>query len=462
MSEYDIAVIGGGPGGYVAAIRAAQMGAKVALIEGSEVGGTCLIWGCIPTKTILASVNVYREALHAAEMGIKIEGELKVDYPAVIRRKNEVVADLVKGVHQLIKGNGIDYIKDFAKIEADRSINASGKTICAEKIIIATGSVWKEIPGFDRDSKQILSSDDLIDLETVPKSLCILGGGIVGCEFASIYSTLGSEVTIIEALDQILPGEDKFTARILTNSFKKRGIKILTGQMAKEVKKEPGRIRLSLSGGEEVEAEKLLVSVGRKPNFGGLDLKKIGVKTEKGAIVTDERMRTNIEGIYAIGDVNGKYMLAHTASEEGIVAVDNIMGHDSVMNYDAVPRPIYTNPEICGIGLTEKELNEKGVEFKTGRFSYAALSKAVVDNVTEGQVIVYSEQGTKKILGAQLVGTGATEISAELTLAIRLGLTVDDISKTIHAHPTLTEAVRDAVEDCESRAIHKVYRRSRS
>lgn len=459
MSNYDLAIIGAGPGGYVAAIRASQLGLKTVLIEREEVGGVCLNWGCIPTKTIIASVNLYRSLKKAEALGVTLNGQAKIDHTKILDRKNNVVASLVKGIHQLIKGNKIDYLIGNASFTSDKNILVNGEKIDAKNIIIATGSVWKSIPGFERDKKLVLSSDDLLNLSEVPKSLLILGGGVVGCEFASIYNTLGTKVTIVEALENIVSTEDVITSRLLTRAFKKDGIEIMTGVKAEKLNKSEDHVELVLSDGGTVSADKILVSVGRKPNFEGLGIENIGVKTERGAIVTDEKMRTNVEGIYAIGDVNGKYMLAHTGSEEAVVAVENISGNSAVMDYDCIPRPVYTYPEVCGTGLTERELKERGIAYKTGKFGYVALSKAVVDDETEGQVAIYSEDGSGRVLGAQLIGHHATEIAAEVTLAIKSRLKVDDLIGTIHSHPTLTEVIKEAAEDTEERSIHKIYRK---
>jgi dihydrolipoamide dehydrogenase len=461
MSKYDIAIIGAGPAGYVAAIKAAQMGAKVSLIESDEVGGICLNWGCIPTKTIIASINIFRSLAKVSDMGISLPGAPKIDYKKILERKNSVVASLVKGIGQLIKANNINLIRGKGSLTADRKIKVGNEIVEADNIVIATGSIWRQISGFERDSKLVVSSDDLINSGEIPSKLIILGGGVIGCEFASIYSALETDVTIVEALDNILAMEDQMTSRILARAFKKQGMTIKAKTTAEKVKKSSNSVAVTLSDGETIEADKVLVSVGRVPHIDGLGLEHVGVKTENGVVVTDEKMMTNVQGIYAIGDINGKYMLAHTASEEAIVAVENIMGRETSMNYDAVPRPIYTYPEVCGVGATEDQLKERNIKYKTGRFSYGALAKALCDNETEGQVSIHSEEGSGKVLGAALIGKNATEIAAEIALAVRLGLNVKDIYGTIHSHPTLTEVVREAAEDCEGKAIHKVYRTSR-
>lgn len=461
MVSYDIAIIGAGPGGYVAAIRAAQLGARVALIEKEEVGGVCLNRGCIPTKTIIASVNKLRAVKNSAAFGINISGEIAVDFFKIIERKNSVVQGLVKGIQQLIKANKIDLIKGHAHFKPDRSLFVDDTKIDAANIILATGSGWRRISGLEYDSKFVLTSDDILNLDKVPASICILGGGVIGCEFASILSALGSTVTIVEAMQNILPSEDEATSKYLLRCFKKQGITVLTGTTVEEVKKCDSSIEAVLSNGETIKVEKILVSIGRKPNIDGYGLEHLDLTIEKGSVSTDEKMRTNVKGVLAIGDINGRYMLAHKASEEGIVAVETIMGLDAVMEYHAIPRPVYTYPEICCIGMTEKELLASGTNYKIGKFSYGALSKALCDGLSEGQILLYSEAETGKILGAQLIGEHSTELGAEITLAIKNDLSVRAVIDTIHSHPTLSEITREAAEDCEGRSIHKVYRQQK-
>jgi len=460
MTHYDITVIGAGPGGYVAAIRAAQMGAKTALIEVGEVGGVCLNRGCIPTKSLIASSSRLRAARNLNPYGIRADSP-SFDFPAIMARKDKIVESLVKGIHQLIKGNQIDYIHGFGKIEADRAISVTGQkqAIESKNIILACGSTWKDIPSFKIDGKVIVTSDEMLKMTSVPKRLLIVGGGVIGSEFASLFRTFGSEVTIVEALDNLIPMEDPITSKSLERSFKKEGIQIFTKTMVEGITTGKGMAEATLSNGETVEADIVLIAVGRQPNIEGLGLEDIGIQTEKGAVVTTTTLKTNVEGIYAIGDMNGKYMLAHTASEEGMVAVEDIMGESRDIDYSAVPRPIYTDPEICSVGKTERELKEKGAKILVGRFGFGALSKALCDGTSEGQAIIYAEEDTDRLLGAQIIGPHATEIIGELTLAIRKGLTIEDVAQTIHSHPTLTEVIREATEDCDSRAIHKVYRK---
>lgn len=445
MSYYDykLAVIGAGPGGYTAAIRAAQMGMKTCLIEADRLGGVCLNRGCIPTKSIIASVERLRSVRGAGAFGVKAGGEPSFDMAEIIARKDKIVEGLALGIRRLIEANKIDYINGFAHIKTGKKIIVADKTIAAENIIIATGSTWRSPQGIVKDGKRVISSDDALNLREVPNSICILGGGVIGCEFAYIFSELGAHVTIVEAEDRILPMEDESVSKLLHRSFKKRGIDIITGS----------------TDIEAVKAEKLLVAIGRKPLIEGFGLEETGVLVENGAVLTDTRMKTNIEGIYAIGDVNGRYMLAHVASHEAIAAVQNISGADVQMDYGAVPRPIYTSPEICAVGETADRLKKRGVDFREGRFFFAASPKAICDGETDGEVIIYEDAGSGRLLGAVIIGPHATELGGEVALAVKCGLTAEAVAHTIHSHPTLSEAVMEAAADCLGLAIHKIRRK---
>lgn len=456
--KFDIAILGAGPGGYSAAIRAAQLGAKVALIEKEEVGGVCLNRGCIPTKAIIASVKAIQAVRESAGLGITGVGNPAADIPAIIARKNNVVASLIKGIHQLIAGNKIEYIKGCGAISSNGAIKVGGRVIEAANIIIATGSDWRIVPGLEPDSKLILTSDHILAVEDIPESLAIVGGGVVGCEFASIFNALGTEVTIVEAMKNILPMEDEATSKYLERSFKKAGIRIKTGTTVASVRKNADSVAIALSDGGEFSAARMMVAVGRRPNIEGIGIEALGLKVENGAIVTDSGLRTSVRGIFAVGDVNGKYMLAHVASREGAVAAENCMDRDASVDYRAIPRPVYTDPEVCCIGATARELSERNVRYKTGVFGFGAASKAICDGRTKGQVTIYSDEGGNKILGAQIIGDHATELGGEITLAIANNLGVDAVSKTIHSHPTLSEAILEAALDCRRESVHKLYK----
>jgi dihydrolipoamide dehydrogenase len=453
--SYDIAVIGAGPGGYVAAIHAAHKGKKVVLIEKDEVGGVCLNHGCIPTKSIAASAELLHRAKNAANLGVSISGEVSCDFGRVMERKSQIVAGLVKGIRQLIKGNKIDLIQGEAKFTSPHKLSVNGTDIEASNIIIATGSSWANIPGLDPDGELIVTSDHMLDLKTLPRKLLIVGGGVIGCEFASIMRTMGVEVTIVEMVNSLLSLEDAFVGKQLTRSFEKRGIKVFTGTTIKDITRDAGMGLAVLSNDQTIEADKILASVGRCPFVGGLGLEVTGVKTDRGFILVDEHLKTNVDHIYAIGDVIGNYMLAHVASEEGVVAVDNICGDHRKMSYDAVPRPIFTHPEIASVGFSEAQIKEKGIVYRTGRFSFMAIPKAVCEGDTDGTMQVHSAEDGK-ILGATIMGPHATDMISEVAVAIQNGLFAKDVAHTIHAHPTNSEIVKEAVEDTFGASIHKI------
>lgn len=461
--QYDLAIIGAGPGGYVAAIRSAQLGLKTVLIEKEHVGGTCLNHGCIPTKSIVAVAERFKER-DLSEFGIEGVDVAKatVNMAKVIERKDKIVAGLRTGIGQLLKSNKIDLVTGTASFASKNELKILDPTnhesrITSHNVVVSTGSTWRELPGLKTDGKFVITSDDLLDLKALPKKLVIVGGGVIGCEFASIMNIFGVDVSIVEMMDQLLPTEDAVISRQLSMSFKKRGIKLFLKTTVAEV----GNGSIKLSTGDSLDADLALVSIGRRPFTDGLGIEAVGVETQKGFILTDDKMRTNIPNIYAIGDVaipkarSFKPALAHVASKEGIVAATNIKGESTaVMNYNVVPLPIFTIPEIGCVGATEKELKDNNVKYKTGRFSYAALSKAVCDSATEGLLQVYSDEDGH-ILGAHCMGNHASDICAEASLAMETGLKVKDIERTIHAHPTYSEIMMEACEDVEGHAIHK-------
>ncbi len=467
--NYDVAIFGAGPGGYVAAMRSAQLGLKTVLIEKEFVGGTCLNVGCIPTKSFAAVAERFAELKYFDEFGIEGANAANalVNMAKVVERKNKIVAGLRSGIQGLLKARKIDYVQGTAKLLPNKEIAVSGanaQNLTAENIIIATGSTWRPLPNLVPDGKFILTSDHMLDLAELPKKLLIVGGGVIGCEFASIMNAFGVDVTIVEFAEQILPMEDAAVARSLTAIFKKRGVKLLTKTSVQSVSKG----KATLSTGEEIEADKILVSVGRKPFTDGTGIDALGVGTKNGFILTDEYMKTNVPGLYAIGDValpsNGapKPMLAHVASHEGLLAVANIKAEKegrqlTKMDYSVVPRPIFTSPEIGCVGLTEKQIKESGMQYKAGRFAYGALSKAICDGSTEGLVQVYVGEGDK-MLGAVCFGSHATDICSEITVAMKNGLTAAQVFETIHAHPTYSEAVMETLEDAHGMAIHKLSR----
>ncbi|MDK2985513.1 MAG: dihydrolipoamide dehydrogenase [Clostridia bacterium] len=456
--SYDIVVIGGGPGGYVAAIRAAQLGAKVAVVEKDQLGGTCLNRGCIPTKALVATVEKIQSIQEASEFGIAVS-DYEINFEKVQQRKNEVVERLVKGIHFLFKKNKIDLISGTATIKATNEVevNCEGgtKNLSCKNIIIATGSSPAIIRALGYDGENIITSEEALELKEIPQSLLIVGAGVIGCEFANIYQSMGTQVTMVEAMPTILPMLDKEISRRMQSAFKKREITIKTKIKIKEIKKSAEGIEAILENDEKITAEKALISIGRELNTSGLGLEKIGVETnEKGAILVNDKMETNVGGIYAIGDVTDKLQLAHVASAQGIVAAENIMGKDRKMNYSAVPNCIFTSPEIASVGITTEIAKEKNIPVNTGKFNFLASGKALCMGESEGLVKIIAHKDTDVVLGVHIMGPHASDLIAEATLAVEKGLTVTDLTTTIHAHPTLAETIMEAAEAVHDMSIH--------
>lgn len=460
MSEkekFALVVIGGGPGGYVAAIRGAQMGKKIALIEQEYLGGTCLNVGCIPSKTLLSNAEMLKKIKHAEDYGISLQG-VTFSYAKMKARKDQVVSGIKKSLEGLIRSNGITIIRGRGELLSPTEIKIKGeenRIIEGEKIIIATGSLPIDIPSFPCDHNQIRNSTSILELTELPKSLAIIGGGYIGCEFASLFATLDVKVTIIEALSSIVQTQGHAISTALTHAFNQQGITMLTNTSVKKIDKKKEGLTLFLSDGRTLQSEMVVVSVGRRFNSAGLGLEKAGVLTgPKGNIEVNEKMETNIPGIYAIGDVTGKMMLAHVASHQGMVAASNALGRKAHLNYTAVPAVIFTDPEIASVGLTAEQAKEKGWEISVGRFPFQALGKSQAAIETEGFVEVVSHRKTGEILGAQVVGHNASALIAEMTLAINNELTLDCVIETIHAHPTLPEACLEAALLAKGTPIH--------
>ncbi|MCC3144490.1 dihydrolipoyl dehydrogenase [Halanaerobium sp. Z-7514] len=459
--KYEIAIVGSGPGGYVAAIRAGQMGAKTALIEKEVLGGTCLNWGCIPTKAFVRSAELFADIKEAQNFGIKVEGA-EVDFPAVVKRKDKIVKRLVGGIDHLLKKNGVERIEGEASFIDKNYLKVVGqKTLAleADNIIIATGSVPSKLPIPGADLAGILSSRDVLDLKELPESMIIVGGGIIGMEFAFIFQNFGVDVTVVEYLDQLVTGVDADIAKELNRSARRRKISVKTGAEVKEIKETAAGYEVVFEQkgkAKSVEGEKVLMAVGRRPYHEGLKTANAGLKIseKRGAIVVNNKLETNVEGIYAVGDVTDKVLLAHVASHQGVIAVENIMGHDKEMNYDAVPGAIFTSPEIGTVGLTEAEAEEKGIDYKVGTFPFAASGKVMAMGEREGMVKIIAETETEKIIGGAIMGIEASDLIAELTLAVRLGLKAEDLIETIHAHPTTAEVIHEAALDLKAGAIH--------
>lgn len=454
-----IAVIGGGPGGYVAAIKAAKMGADVTVIEKSEVGGTCLNVGCIPTKSLLACSSLLKKTHKASAFGISIDGTVDHDFKAMMKRKNETVKQLTMGVRYLFNMNGVKLIKGTGSLVSQNIVriekeDSSVKELEFDKVILATGSV-PVIPSFiPYDGVNVITSDELLSIEKLPESLIIVGGGVIGCEFGQFFADLGTKVSIIEMQDHLLPFEDKDVSQVLEQKFKKSNIEILTKRKVVSIEASKDKVEVTLESGEKLTSEKLLVSIGRKPNISNLGLEELGVEVENNKICVNNMMETNIEGLYAIGDIINTPMLAHVASREGIVAVENCFGKSTSESYRAVPRCVYTNPEVASVGFTEDEAKRLGKTIKVGKFPFAGLGKAIVAGDVEGFIKVISDE-KDVIIGASIIGPHATDLLNEFTLAVNLELTVEQVGDTIHPHPTLSEGLMEAAHDVHGQSVHK-------
>jgi dihydrolipoamide dehydrogenase len=459
----DVVVIGGGPGGYVCAIRSAQLGLKTILVERDQLGGICVAYGCIPSKALISMTKLYQRAKEGASFGIVADG-IRVDLTALQKWKAGVVSTLETGVATLCRGNKVEVIEGTAEvIDAKRVkvMTSSGtEEVVTKNLVIATGSRAISLPGLEFDGKLVLSSTEALALEKVPESILVVGGGYIGLEICGVYQKLGSKVTIVELTEQLLPGTEPDLVRLPQRNLEKRGAKILLKSKVLSLEKSGGMVkaRVSTPSGEVVvEASLALVSVGREPLTAEMNLVGIGVKTDaKGFIVTDERMKTSAEGVYAIGDVRGQPLLAHKAMKEGVVAAEAIGGLPSAADWKSVPWAIFTDPEIAGVGLTEKAAVEAGMQVKRSRFSFGALGRALAAGEAEGFVRIISDAKTGLVLGVQIVGPEASNLISEAALAIEMGATVEDIALTIHPHPTLPEAIMEAAEVAAGRPIHQM------
>lgn len=455
--SYDLIVVGAGPGGYVAAIRAAQLGGKVALIEKQFVGGTCLNTGCIPTKAMASAAARLEAVKTAATQGIVGVGEPKIDYSVVHQKKTKLVGGLRSNIQQLLKGSGVEVISGEARFTGATQIEVAGTTMTAKAVIIATGSTWRTLPDLPMDGTHIISSDEVLKWEQLPQSMVLVGGGVIGCEFASILSTFGVKVTIIEAAPSLLPNEDLQLSRLLQRALAKKGVDVHVSTTVASHTIDGNSVNCTLSNGQSVVANHVVVAIGRAPNTATMGLQELGVLTDRGAVDVNDQMQTKLPGLYAIGDACAKMMLAHVASAEGVLVAENIMtGSTKTMDYHAVPRPIFTTPEICAVGPTAEQLQAQGVTFHTGKYAFAAIPKAHCDGDTEGQLIVYTDID-HRLLAAHMIGAHATDLLAPLVAAVQQRQTAAQFTETIFSHPTLSEIAKEAVEDSEGRAIHKVY-----
>ena len=453
--SFDVVVIGGGPGGYVAALRAAQLGAKAAVIERDRVGGTCLVRGCIPTKALLQSAELYTLAKAGRQFGI-VSPQIGLDWSAALARKAGVVDKLVKGVEGLLKAGGVSLISGTARLAGKGTVDVSGERIQAKDIVIATGSAVARIPL--KGAELTIDSDQILELKEIPGRLAVIGGGVVGMEFAAMFAALGCKVTVLEMLPQVLPMVDADLVAVYAKHLAGLGGEIHTNAKVEGVGKRNGGLQVRFSSGGEggaVDADQVLLAVGRVPYTLGLEAEKAGVKLERGRVVVDEHLHTTADGVWAIGDVIGGIMLAHVASYEGVCAVENITGHsDRIPDYHAAPNCIYTDPEIAHVGLGEKEAKEQGLDVKVGRFPFAASARALTLGQSEGFVKVIADASSGRLLGAHIIGPRATDLIAEATLAVQNGLTLEQIDLTIHAHPTLPESLMEAALAAQGRAIH--------
>ena len=462
-----VAVIGGGPGGYVAALKAAMLGAEVTVIEKNKLGGTCLNVGCIPTKALLASSDVLRTVKEAKNFGINVEGDVKPDFDAIIARKQKVTDELVAGIQFLFDKRGVKKIDGFGKLIDKNTIevtkdDGSVEEVKADKIILANDSIPTVFPFMPYNGKNVITSDEVLSLEKLPKSMVIIGGGVIGSEIGQFYSSLGTKVTIIEVLPQILGRMDSEAAKALGRQFKKDKIKVMCNVATDSFEVSDDIVKLNLNNGKSLEAEVVLLCTGRKPNLANSGVAEAGVKlTERGFVEVNEFMETNLEGVYAIGDIisvggTPHAMLAHVASAEGMVAAENaVKGNSETVNYKSIPSCVYTEPEVAGVGKTEDELKAEGTPYKVGRFDFRGLGKAKAIGKLQGFIKVLTDEDDV-IIGATLVGPHCTDLLTELSLAVGLGLKAKDVGKVIHAHPSLSEGIMEALHDVHGECVHSV------
>ena len=461
MNEIDVAIIGGGPGGYVAAIKAAHLGLKAVLVEKDKLGGVCLNRGCIPTKALVSTAELLNHLQKAGEFGIQVK-DYSIDFTAIMKRKDLITRRLSSGVEQLMKANQVRVVKGEGQIVEPGKVEITDtagekEVIKTKNIIIATGSKVMRLPIPGIDSEGVITSDDALSLSELPSRMLIIGGGVVGIEFAGIFKALGVEVTVVEMLPRILLPIDEEIARRLTQILKRKGIEILTDCKVKEIKKNHQNLEVLVSttdGEKKLETEKVLLAAGRVSELGNIDVQRLGIELDKGAIKVDEKMRTNIPGIYAVGDVVGRIMLAHVASREGIVAVENISGKEVLMDYKVVPNCVFSMPEVASVGLTEEEARKENDNIKVSKFPFMANGKALGMGETEGMVKIIADSNTLELLGVHILGAHASDLIAEGTLALFMEATAFEIVNTIHAHPTLAEAIAEAAEGIIGKPIH--------
>jgi dihydrolipoamide dehydrogenase len=457
-NHFNIAVIGAGPGGYVAALKAAQLGASVAIVEKHQLGGTCLNYGCIPSKALLASAELAHHIKHAADMGVELAGQVGVNWDKIQARKNKILAGQRAGINALLKARKVTLYQGRAKLDGLGKVAVSkdggaSETFTADKIIIAVGSVPSRIPGWPTDVNFVCTSDEALHWKTLPKRLLIVGGGVIGCEFACMMQPLGVEVTVVEMLPQLLPMIDSQIAETLTKTFNTRGIKTFTGVKIESLTLDGSVAKATLGNGQTIEADRVLVATGRRPNTADLGLGTIGITADRGFIRVNDKMETSVPGYYCIGDANGRILLAHAASAHAIVAVENALGHAET--FDApVPNCVYTFPEVATAGLTADEAKAKGIPVSTGNFPLRFLGKAQAAGDTEGFVKVVRNRENDQLLGVHMIGHNVTECIAAAGALLQQKVTVEDVAETVFAHPTISEAIKEAAEDALYAGIH--------
>jgi len=461
--KFDIIIIGSGPGGYVAAIRAAQLGQNVAVVERAEVGGICLNWGCIPTKALLKSAQVYNYAKHAENYGLKIEGEIKADFNAIVARSRGVAANMSKGVQFLFKKHNISLIAGAGKLKSNSVVevtDAEGNVTEyeAKNIIIATGARARELPNLKMDGEKIFGYRKAMTLEKQPESMVVVGSGAIGSEFAYFYHSIGTKVTLVEYLPNIVPLEDEDASKNLARAFKKMKMKVMTKSSVTKVDTSGDKCKVYIDtkkGEEIVEADVVLSAVGVETNLENLGLEELGINTERGKVLVDDHYKTNVDGVYAIGDIVHGPALAHVASREGIICVEKIAGHNpDLMEYDNIPACTYTTPEVASVGMTEAQATEAGYELKIGKFPFKASGKATAGGNNDGFVKVIFDAKTDLLLGASMVGDNVTEMISEMVVIRKMKMTGPEIISAVHPHPTMSEAVMEAVAHAYGEAIH--------
>ncbi len=463
MIEADIAIIGGGPGGYVCGIRAAQLGLKTVVIESDRLGGECVNYGCIPSKSLITVSKLVDKVKDAEKYGFRATG-VSVDFVQLQKWKSEVISRLVNGIELLLKGNHATVITGEADLVAKDKVvvtTAQGREeVACKNLVIATGTRTSSLPGLEFDGDLIIGSKEGLELKAAPKRLLVVGGGAIGLEFASMFQRLGSQITIVEIMEQLLPGSDPDVVRVVHRKLESKGVKVYVKSKVLKVNKKGSEAEVDVEtpdGKLTVEVDKILVSVGRKPRTERMNLQALGVKTDsKGYIVTDNKMQTNVPGVYAIGDVRGPPLLAHKASKEGMVAAECIAGRPSAADWKVIPDAVFCDPEVASVGLTEAKAAEAGYKVTRSRFQFAALGRALTAGEPEGFVKIISNEEDGLVLGVQIVGPEASDLISEVALAIEMGATVEDIALTIHPHPTLPEAIMEASESAAGRPIHQL------